>query len=90
MKVRKKPVEVEAWPVRELIGQASRDWDALPQPIRDAYNDGRVFFNPDTIDIETLEGWHRAEPDDYIIRGVAGELYPIKPEIFAKTYEVVE
>ena len=40
--------------------------------------------------IGTLEGIHRAEPGDYIIRGVKGELYPCKPDIFAATYEPAE
>jgi len=37
--------------------------------------------------IETLEGWHEVSPGDWIIRGVKGELYPCKPDIFAATYE---
>ena len=90
MKVRKKPVEVQAWSVKELIELAEGDWEKLPAPVIVQYNDGNIFFNPDTIDICTLEGWHRAGFHDYVICGVNGELYPIKPEIFEKTYEVVE
>ena len=37
--------------------------------------------------IHTLEGNHHASPGDYIIKGVNGEFYPCKPDIFAKTYE---
>ena len=37
--------------------------------------------------VETLEGGHIALPEDYIIRGVHGEYYPCKPDIFEKTYE---
>ncbi|MBW4710716.1 hypothetical protein KX928_23245 [Roseobacter sp. YSTF-M11] len=37
--------------------------------------------------IGTLEGIHCANPGDWIIRGVAGEIYPCKPEIFAATYD---
>ena len=37
--------------------------------------------------IHTLEGDHHASPGDYIIKGVNGEFYPCKPDIFAKTYE---
>ncbi|MFD2854037.1 hypothetical protein ACFSZS_03435 [Seohaeicola zhoushanensis] len=37
--------------------------------------------------IGTLEGAHRASPGDMIIRGVKGELYPCKPDIFAATYD---
>jgi hypothetical protein len=40
--------------------------------------------------IPTLEGEMRAEVGDYIIRGIKGELYPCKPDIFAATYEVAE
>lgn len=40
--------------------------------------------------IRTLEGEHIASIGDYIIKGVAGEFYPCKPDIFEKTYEVVE
>jgi hypothetical protein len=42
------------------------------------------------LTIYTLEGRHRAEVGDWIIRGVAGELYPCKPDIFDQTYEPVE
>lgn len=40
--------------------------------------------------IRTLEGEMRADPGDWIIRGVKGEFYPCKPDIFAATYEAVE
>jgi len=40
--------------------------------------------------IKTLEGDHTGDLSDWIIRGVKGELYPCKPDIFAATYEAVE
>lgn len=40
--------------------------------------------------IPTLEGEHIATPGDWIIKGVAGECYPCKPDIFAVTYELAE
>ena len=40
--------------------------------------------------IKTLEGDHYATPGDYIIKGVQGEFYPCKPDIFQLTYEAVE
>ena len=43
-----------------------------------------------TCVIPTLEGNHTATEGDYIIRGVAGEFYPCKPDIFAKTYELCD
>lgn len=41
------------------------------------------------LHITTLEGVHHASIGDYIIKGVAGEFYPCKPDIFAQTYEEV-
>lgn len=40
--------------------------------------------------IKTLEGDHRCNEGDYIIRGIKGELYPCKPDIFAATYDLVD
>lgn len=40
--------------------------------------------------IPTLEGEHTATEGDFIIKGVSGEFYPCKPDIFEKTYEVVK
>jgi len=46
--------------------------------------------NPDYIAIDTLEGTMMATPNDWVIKGVQGEFYACKPEIFAATYEAVE
>ena len=45
------------------------------------------FENPEGLTIKTLEGDHLARPGDFVIRGVNGEFYPCKPDIFAKTYQ---
>lgn len=50
----------------------------------EAYQTNEVIY------IETLEGIHKANVGDYIITGVQGEQYPCKPDIFKKTYELVE
>jgi hypothetical protein len=42
------------------------------------------------IEIPTLEGTMSAQPGDWIVRGVAGEFYPVKDDIFRLTYEIVE
>ena len=47
--------------------------------------EGRTY-----IEIPTLEGIMQANINDYIIKGVNGEFYPCKPDIFEKTYELVE
>lgn len=87
---RKRPVEVEAAHVDEVLRAAAADWGALPQWLRLAYESGAVRFLPDAVVIRTLEGEMRADHGWWIIRGVKGELYPCRPDIFADTYERVE
>ena len=79
---RKKPVVIEAIQLRggEAPGELAGDVIA-----------GRVRYTEDgCVLIMTLEGSMRADPGDWIIRGVKGELYPCKPDVFAATYEPVE
>jgi hypothetical protein len=61
----------------------------MPEWVRDAYEKGGVVFTPTAIHIYTLEGVMKADFDDWVIRGVKGELYPCKPDIFWETYEEV-
>lgn len=91
MKARKKPVVVEAVKLndRGLIGE-DWFWDAVSENKIVTYNFGKYYIDSAWCEILTLEGVMTAEPGDYIIKGVAGELYPCKPDIFEKTYEVVE
>jgi len=49
-----------------------------------------VIFRPHIIEIGTLEGWMAGEGTDWLIRGIKGEFYPCKPDIFDATYEKVE
>lgn len=84
MKYRKKPVVIDAvrWEgitVRDME-EFSRE-TGFPK-FSVTYRDGRHGCV-----IPTLEGHHFAERGDWIIRGVNGEYYPCKPDIFAKTYE---
>lgn len=95
-KFRKKPVEIDAFPVDEALRCAERDWYALPQWLIDAYegkNDAgvrSVVFAHDGVHITTLEGTMIGSRGDWIIRGVQGELYPCKPDIFEATYDASE
>ena len=50
----------------------------------------RMVWKKNGIVIHTLEGNHLAKAGDFIIKGVHGEFYPCKPDIFKKTYEVLE
>lgn len=81
MKFRKKPVVIDAvqWDgnmttVEPLLIGATTE--AVEQNLGDP-----------ALYIPTLEGTHKADVGDWIIKGVKGELYPCKPDIFAATYE---
>lgn len=87
LKFRKKPVVIEAF---QWTGGPNQPED--PVWACEAIRAGSVRFeNVGTPDaallIDTLEGTHRANQGDWIIRGVKGELYPCKPDIFEATYE---
>lgn len=83
MRYRKKPVVIEA--VR--FGEDGKFVGVTPTWMDAAAMDGRVYRQDQSIFIVTLEGEMRADRGDWIIRGVQGELYPCKPDIFAATYE---
>jgi hypothetical protein len=92
---RKKPVVIDAWPVRDLIRDLGAAppvfgvWDNLPRQVEDAYLAGKIVLFADRLHIHTLEGLMDALADDMLICGVKGELYPCKPDIFAATYDAV-
>lgn len=80
---RKKPVVIEAYQVDAPIGDR-------PQWYRDAIKAGildHAFYDADGAYVKTSEGRMHASPGDWIIKGVKGELYPCKPDIFEATYE---
>ena len=82
MKFRKKPVVIEA--IRIEIGIKSKDVTDFCPAARPVHPEFGEF------EIETLEGTMRASRGDWIIKGVKGEFYPCKPDIFEQTYERVE
>ena len=98
MQYRKKPVVIDAFKYEgDLKNSDGRycvpDWAAA------AFESGIMHHGYKIKDvdhaelglfIETLEGTHHVSVGDYVIRGVNGELYPCKPDIFEKTYEKVE
>jgi hypothetical protein len=81
---RKKPVTIEAVQLRDL---EIRTLMAL-QHFAGLVND-KLLAVSDGVLINTLEGTMKASVGDFIIKGVQGELYPCKPDIFEKTYEEV-
>lgn len=94
-KYRKKPIEIEAicWPRDFGYGHVV-DW-IVDNGGKAEYHlhlmDGDLVAHPDPyILIETLEGNMVASKGDYIIKGIQGEFYPCKPDIFEASYEKVE
>lgn len=79
-KFRKKPVVIDAV-----------QWAGKMQPIIDLVGgDLPTFGDGDqSLRISTLEGDMKCSLGDWVIKGVSGEFYPCKPDIFEKTYEIV-
>lgn len=82
IKFRKKPIVVEAI-----------QWDGTPDRAQEIieWSGGQVALSVSKtlLEIFTLEGLHQAITGDWIIKGVQGEFYPCKPDIFEQTYEPV-
>lgn len=76
----KKPIEVEA---RQYDGTA-RTSSEIMEWISE--NNHYAWKHDDDLVIDTLEGPHHARPGDWIIKGIKGEFYPCKPDIFEATY----
>jgi hypothetical protein len=84
---RKKPVVIEAV---QWIGQPSSEWPSWMTFYEFGQEKSQIRHCQDgKLRIPTLEGEMTADRGDWIIRGVKGEVYPCKPEIFALTYEEV-
>ena len=83
-KYRKRPVEIDAiiWDGTERSLAVVEEWAAD--------TDRTISMSNRALFIDTLEGTMRGNVGDWIIRGVAGEIYPCKPDIFEATYELVE
>lgn len=77
---RKKPVEIAAikWTGKNL-GEICK---FIEKDVSHCFVGGQLY-------ITTLEGIHRASIGDFIIKGVKGEFYPCKPDVFEKTYEEI-
>lgn len=79
---KKKPVVIDAirWDGCEDTFDVVIEWGAVNQDRTFAMSEGALY-------IHTLEGEMRADKGDWIIRGVKGEVYPCKPDIFVATYD---
>lgn len=82
-KFRKKPIVIEAIQFTGSNCYELSKWDKFFESLEHLQ---LAKF----LTIQTLEGVHHADVGDWIIRGIKGELYPCKPDIFAATYEPTE
>jgi hypothetical protein len=82
-KFRKMPVVIEAMQLTPLNLRAVVNW------VGSAVHSGGMTKDQVWLKIRTLEGTIKASERDWIIRGVQGEFYPCKPDVFAATYEAV-
>lgn len=90
MKYRKKPIIIEAF---QYGFDVEPEWfkyfkDKKYVPSRNIKKSNENKFPSDVL-IKTLEGEMRVDYYDYIIKGINGEIYPCKPDIFEKTYEKI-
>lgn len=83
---RKKPLEIDAVQFEGGLTSAHTVWKWA----KDNGTEREISVSDTSVSIKTLEGTMRAAPGDWIIRGVKGELYPCKPDIFEQTYELAD
>lgn len=90
-KYRKKPVVIEAMRFVNNSEQDNKNMNEITIWINQGISadSEHAWHNGTNIFIPTLEGQMRADCGDWIIRGVKGEFYPCKPDIFEATYEPV-
>ena len=88
LKARKKPVEIEC--VQWTGANVSEIMSFCGSAAHDIYQINLANMPVEySLIIKTLEGNMRAEPGDYIIKGIHGEFYPCKPDVFEETYEII-
>lgn len=86
---RKKPVEIEARLLTPDTSSSIVSWLKDHDVIATLWSKSPMRAVTGLI-IPTLEGKHEASYGDYIIKGIAGEFYPCKPEIFTNSYDEVK
>jgi hypothetical protein len=89
MKYRKKPVVIEAMQLEWATWNEMCDFAGIGK-LSDGKPEGRQDGDMLCLDIPTLEGLMTARSGDWIIKGVQGEFYPCKPDIFEQTYEACD
>jgi hypothetical protein len=87
MEFRKKPLVIEAMQLTRSFADIVVEWIGKENIV--AYNLGEFREDDCFVEVRTLEGNITGREGDWIIKGINGEFYPCKPDIFEKTYEAV-
>lgn len=87
MRARKKPVEIEYMQFSDKANGAY-NWEGAARRLIEWCP--QVDYHEAFLGVETLEGFMRISRYDYIIKGVKGEFYPCKPDIFEATYDLID
>lgn len=97
MRFRKKPIVIEAFQMTRQRRDDNGEWPTWLNQAwqKEPHEVGSLHIRPldetgESLAISTMEGPHEVSWDDWIIRGIKGELYPCKPDIFEATYERAE
>lgn len=80
---------IEAVPVMDILVYFGNPHFYFPDWVIQGGEHGTFEVLPDGVLVHTLEGDHKGDIGDMLIQGVAGEIYPCKPDIFLQTYERV-
>ncbi len=93
MKARKKPVVIDCFQYDGDL-KDSEGYYYVPKWFVEEYNKGIAYYketedSPGELFVKTLEGEHHISVNDYVIKGVKGEIYACKPDIFEMTYDIV-
>ena len=95
-KYRKKPIVIEAIQLQNNYNSIKKCVEFMGQSVnedltieRNKFEDYCFIVNEKGMKIPTLEGEMTASINDYIIKGIKGEFYPCKPDIFEQTYEKI-
>ena len=86
MRFRKKPVEVEAVQINDILNSSLVEW---PEWVREAYATDVMRLGVGEVSIKTLEGIMTGQSRDMLVKGIKGELYCVREDIWVETYEYV-
>lgn len=87
---RKKPVEVEAFQFNWRDGDQPPDIPGVVYAAIYGKDSGHLLPKCERAYVETLEGSLHVSRGDWVVRGINGEFYPVKPDIFSATYEPID